>query len=169
MRRLRNCSPELNWFRKIKFLNTFSSDLRYSGHSESFRQTVLKRVVGRYKAELSNHLEGRKTMFRTREERELDESGKRGKNQKDTWFRKDGATSTITVPVTPNGILADRVRENLLRGRQPKGTKTKVVEDGGVTSRSGLVKSNQFCRKECGRDDCVMCCLKEGNKVTENA
>jgi hypothetical protein len=69
MRRLRNCSPELNWFRKIKFLNTFSSDLRYSGHSESFRQTVLKTVVGRYKAKLSNHLEGRKTMFRTREER----------------------------------------------------------------------------------------------------
>jgi hypothetical protein len=79
--------PICNWPRKIKFLNTFSSDLRYSGHNESFRQTVLKRVVGRYKAELSNHLEGRKKMFRTREERELDDGGKRGMNQKDTWFR----------------------------------------------------------------------------------
>ena len=64
-------------------------------------------------------------------------------NQKDTWFRKDGATSTFTVPVTPNGVLADRVRKNLLQGRQPAGTKTRVVEDGGT----GLVKSNQFCRK----------------------
>lgn len=161
MRRLRNCSPELNWPRKIKFLNTFSSDLKYSG------QTVLKRVVGRYKAELSNHLEGRKKMFRTREERELDDGGKRGMNQKDTWFRKDGATSTITVPVTPNGVLADRVRKNLLQGRQPAGTKTKVVEDGGTSSRTGLVKSNQFCRKECGRDECVMCYQREGNKVTK--
>ena len=68
MRRLRNCSTELNWPRKFKFLNTFSSDLRYSGHSESFRQTVLKRVVGRYKAELSNHLEGRKYLEQEKKE-----------------------------------------------------------------------------------------------------
>ena len=166
MRRLRNCSPELNWFRKIKFLNTFSSDLRYSGPSESFRQTVLIRVVGRYIAELSNNLEGRKKMFRTREEKELNESSKGGKNEKDTWFRKDEATSTIAVHVSPNGILSDRVRKNLQRVRNPEGTKTKLVEDGGIKSRTGLVESNQFCRKECERYNCVMCDQNEGNKVT---
>ena len=80
LRRLRNCSPELLWAKKIKFLNMFSSDLRYSGHTESFRTTVLKKVVGRYKVELSNHLEGKVKMFRTREEREQCEERKR-KNQ----------------------------------------------------------------------------------------
>ena len=86
LRRLRNCSPELLWAKKIKFLNMFSSELSYSGHTESFRMTVLKRVVGRYKVELSNHLEGKVKMFRTREEREQCKERKR-KNQKDTWFR----------------------------------------------------------------------------------
>ena len=166
LRRLRNCSPELPWAKKIKFLNVFSSDLRYSGHTESFRMTLLKKVVGRYKTELSNHLEEKVRMFRTREEREQCEDRKR-KNQKDTWFRSDGATSTLTVPVTPNGALADKIRKNILRGRQPTGTKVKVVEDGGVCSRSGLVKVNQFCREVCGRAECLLCYQKVGgNKPT---
>ena len=101
-------------------------------------------------------------MFRTREEREQCEERKR-KNQKDTWFRSGGATSTLTVPVTPNGALADTIRKNLLRGRQPSGTKVKVVEDGGVSSRSGLVKVNQFCRRVCGRADCVLCYQEDSN------
>ena len=164
MRRLRNCSPELSWAEKISFLNRFSSDMRYSGHGESFRLTVLKRVIGRYQAELSNHLEGRKKMFRSREERELDTEQKRCKSQKDKWFRSGGATSTLTVPVSPNGELAEKMRTNLLRGSQPKGTMTKVVEDCGRSSRSGLVRTNQFCRQECGRNDCVLCFQKEGNK-----
>ena len=89
-------------------------------------------------------MEGRKKMFRTRLEREMDENNKVLNNQKDTWFRSSGCTSTLTVPVSPNGILAEKVRKNLLRGRQPEGTKTKVVEDCGRTSRSGLVKPNLF-------------------------
>ena len=44
-RRLRNCSPLLSWEEKSKFLNKFSSDMRYSGHSQSFRCTILKKVI----------------------------------------------------------------------------------------------------------------------------
>ena len=63
----------------------------------------------RYQGELSNHLEGRKVMFRSREEREEARSAKQVSSQRDTWFRAGGATSTITVPVTPDGRLAERV------------------------------------------------------------
>ena len=65
-RRLRNCSPLLSWKEKAKFLNQFSSDMRYSGHSPSFRCTILKKVIERYEVELSNHLEEKKKMFRSR-------------------------------------------------------------------------------------------------------
>ena len=44
-----------------------------------------------------------------------------------------------------------------MHGSQPTGTKTKEMEDGGVSSRVGLVKSNQFPRDECGRGECILC------------
>ena len=105
MRRLRNCSPELSWTVKAKFLNRFSSDLRCSGHTTSFRRTVLNRVLNKYKVDLSNHLEGSRRMYRTREERENSKDAKKNSSQKDTWFRwrKGGFSSTLTVPVTPGG------------------------------------------------------------------
>ena len=164
MRRLRNCSPELSWTVKAKFLNRFSSDLRCSGHTTSFRRTVLNRVLNKYKVDLSNHLEGSRRMYRTREERENSKDANKFSSQKDTWFRSGGFSSTLTVPVTPGGVLADRVRNNLAKGRQPKGTKTKVVEDGGLCTKNVLSKSNQFPRDKCGRDDCVICLQREENK-----
>ena len=50
-RRLRNCSPELDWEEKVIFLNRFSSDLKWSGHSVFFRRIVLKRVIMKYRAD----------------------------------------------------------------------------------------------------------------------
>ena len=46
MRRLRNCSPELSREAKAGFLNKFSSDMRFSGHTPS------RRIVARYEVEL---------------------------------------------------------------------------------------------------------------------
>ena len=68
-RRLRNCSPELDWKEKVLFLNRFSSDLRRSGHTPSFRGLILRRVIQKYRADLSNHLEGNRPMYRIRDKR----------------------------------------------------------------------------------------------------
>ena len=67
------------------------------------------------------------------------------------------------MPATPGGILAEGVRKNLERGRQPAGTKTKVIEDGGVSSQAGLVKSNQFAQEDCQRHECVLCLQRGGS------
>ena len=67
------------------------------------------------------------------------------------------------MPATPGGILAEGVRKNLERGRQPAGTKTKVIEDGGVSSQAGLVKSNRFAQEDCQRQDCVLCLHGSGS------
>ena len=39
---------------------------------------------------------------------------------------------------------------------------TKVLEDGGASARSGLIKSNQFPREKCEREDCVLCFQQQG-------
>jgi hypothetical protein len=69
MRRLRNCTPHLAWIKKAYFLNKFASDMRFSGHTQSFMNTILKRVITRYEVELSNHQEDKKRMYRSRMER----------------------------------------------------------------------------------------------------
>jgi hypothetical protein len=164
MRRLRNCSPNLPWDTKAKFLNRFSSDMKYSGHTPSFRQIILRRTISRYQTELTNHLEGKKKLYRSRLERiEMTEKNKFAA-QKDTWFRTGGTTSTITVPATPNGLLSDKIRNNLKRGRQPTGTQTRVVEDGGVSAQMGLTRSNQFPREKCHRTECILCFQKDGSR-----
>ena len=76
---------------------------------------------------------------------------KKLRNQRDTWFRSGGHTSTLTVPATDNSSLAEIVRKNLEMGRQPKGTKTKVIEDGGKSAKCGIVKYNPFPRQTCER------------------
>ena len=89
---------------------------------------------------------------------------KESSSQKDTWFRKDGFTSTLTVPATPNSSLAEMVRQNLNKSRQPEGTRTKVIEDGGKDTKAGLVKSNQFPRVRCDRDQCILCIQQHEQK-----
>ena len=163
MRRVRNCSPELSWSEKIPFLNRFSSDMRFSGHTTSFRSTILSRVLLRYEKELSNHLEGKTKLYRTRQERLDMNREKQASSLRDTWFRKGGFTSTLTVPATPNGELAEVVRKNLEQGRQPPGTRIKVLEDGGISAKQSIVKSNQFPKQNCDREDCLLCYHQDGN------
>ena len=162
MRRVRNCSPELPWSKKVYFLNKFSSDLKYSGHTISFRKTLLKRIVARYDVELANHLEEKTRLYRNREERINMKEANKMNSMKDTWFRVGGYTSTLMVPATPNGVLAEKVRENLEKGRQPAKTKTKVIENGGSSVRKGIVQSNQFPRQKCERENCLLCLQQEG-------
>ena len=74
------------------------------------------------------------------EKREEALSTKQISGQRDTWLCAGGATITITVQVTPDDMLAQRVRANLQKGRQPSGGKTKAVEDGGTSSKRSVVK-----------------------------
>ena len=70
LRRLRNCSPELEWKEKVVFLHRFSGDLKRSGHVSSFRRTVLRRVIIKYKTDLTNHVEGNRLLYRPKAERD---------------------------------------------------------------------------------------------------
>ena len=144
--------------------------MKNSGHSYSFRKTILHRIVARYLSSLSNHLEGRVLMYRNRGEREEMKNQNKLRDRNDTWFRSGGYTSTLCVPPTPGGNLARRVESNLKRGRQPNGTKTKVVEGNGLSSSMGLVRSNQFPQEQCERKDCGLCVHRGGGatNVTES-
>ena len=83
----------------------------------------------------------------------------RGKNKN----KKEGVWK---VQPSPGGKLASIVEENLNKWRQPKGTKKKIVEGNGLRSSLGLIRSNQFPRVQCQRQDCHMCVQDNNNKGT---
>jgi hypothetical protein len=87
-----------------------------------------------------------------------------GWDRKAYFLNKRGYTSTLTVPATPDGLLAEKVRRNLEQGRQPAGTKVKVLEDGGRGVRHGFVRSNQFPREKCQRVNCQLCFQQDGKR-----
>ena len=125
-------------------------------------------MILKYQNDLSNHNEGKRCLYRSRKDRKDMNEEKKATSDKDTWFRKGGATSTLTVPATPGGILAEKVRKNLESARQPTGTRTKVIEDGGVGSKVGLVSSNQFPHNRCHRNDCIACTNLNGDTKRTN-
>ena len=163
MRRLRNCSPSLPWYVKKQFLDTLAISMMEGGHKEQFRVTVMMRVIGKYEANLKNHLEGNKIMYRTRSERE-DHLVKVGRSTKSNWFRKTEHTSTVTFPTTPGDGLVGVVKSCLQNCIPPRKTNTKVLGGGGMSVKGVLVKSNPFPRNVCGRADCPLKWMEGGCK-----
>ena len=52
--------------------------------------------------------------------------------------------------------------KNLEKGTQPKVTKIKVLEDGGTSTKLGIVNPNPFPRDGCHRADCLVCFHRDG-------
>lgn len=158
MRRLRNCTPESSWNEKGKFLTEFAHEMKESGHSEKFRVEVFNRAVMKYKKELVEHLEGRKDIYRSREERRRQLAERGGRTRKDDWFRKRGrggekTTSVLRVPYT-NGRLKKKIGEIIESMKGPEGTHTRVQEDSGDKLRHEIARPDPFTRESCGRLDC---------------
>jgi hypothetical protein len=165
LRRLRNCSPEDKWEDKGRFLSKWAVALKRGGHSEKFRIELIEKAVRRYDKELTEHKARRKDLYRSREERERQMMEKGGKNRKDTWFRKKvgrsqkEVTSIFRLPITKGGKLKENVEKKMEDFPGPEGVRAQVVENGGRTTKSFLVRGDPFPRTECTREECP---IKEG-------
>ena len=131
--------------------------MKHAGHSQHFRETVAKKAIRKYEAQLEDHKAGKKRFYRNREEIKMDEERRGGKARKDNWFRDGGYTSTLRVVPSPKSQLAQRTNEALVNCPPPDGTKTKVLEQGGCTVGRQLIKSNPFPKSHCDRRECGLC------------
>ena len=128
--------------------------MKEAGHTEAYRRMIITRILARYQSSLKNHQSKTRRMYRNKAERVAASSST--KTDKSTWFRKGGYTNTLAVPVTPGGSLAEMVKKFLEKCPAPGKTKTKVVERGGRSVRSELVRNNPFPRSSCGRSACPL-------------
>ena len=163
LRRLRNCSPSMEMEEKGEFLTQLALEMRRSGYDERFRVNVMRKAVERYKKELSDHLEGREDLYRSRQTRDEQVKQKGGKSDRDNWFKRGGnkATSILRVPLSDGSKLKKMVEERLKRCPNPDGVRTRVQEDNGKKIKYSLMKTDPFPRSSCGRANCPLS-MQEG-------
>ena len=96
-------------------------------------------------------------MYRAKEERSKQRQEEGSKSDKTSWFGKLGYDNIIMLPATVDGELTNKVKKALDDSQPPLGFRTLVLEDGGRSLKSDLVRSNPFPRLSCQREDCLMC------------
>ena len=158
VRRLRNCHPDLPVKEKAFHMNNFNLAMMDCGHEVKFREIVNRRAIAVYERACVNEVEGNKRMYRTKEERRALIKLRGDKEDKTAWFRRLGYQNTLMVPASMGGELMRRVKEAIDTSTAPLGFKTLVVEDGGRSLKSDVIKSNPFpVLTGCGQTDCIMC------------
>ena len=68
----------------------------------------------------------------------------------------------LSVPHTPRGELARRIKEKEAQNNQGRKIRFKIVEKSGVTLEQKLRRSNPWSGERCGRQDCFPCRTDEG-------
>ena len=117
-----------------------------AGHSESFREVVLTRILARYDNNVRRDNDGTKQMYRSMAERRTQRETE-GKKDKANWFREGGFIATLTVPMTINDTIVTAVKTAVTKVPGPKYTKTKVLEKPGVQSAKLDDIKNLLCTK----------------------
>ena len=150
MRRLKNMHPDLSWNLKANQLSDLNLRMRQAGYSDSFRQTMLIRIVTAYNKILTAHKDGF-SMYQT--------DRQKTKKDKTEWIRKTGHDITAALPLTVDNKLRNKLSQALSKFRW----KIKFVDSLGPTINSQLMRSNHNPPAKCDRDRCVMCSIKPSN------
>ena len=114
-------------------------------------EVVPRRILARYTTNLQNYNLYGRTLYRTKEER-----SQMLKTCKATWFRKEGATSTIMVPFTKDSKLAKMVKDVIQNTGGPRGCSVKVMERPGNKINLGLSNNDPFKRTHFDRKNCPL-------------
>ena len=156
IRILRNCHPDLPWEEKLVHLNEFTERLRDSGYPEKMRAEIVQSELKGYSNMKETERSGGRPVNRMRT---LDgyERRKQRERKRQNWYKSDKYATVLFVPCTPRSILANRLREVEVRGREDRKWRVKIVEKGGQTVKSQLCKSDPWAGGTCGKATCFPC------------
>ena len=118
--------------------------MMWARYGENSRKIVAERILGKIDNNMRNLNHLNRPLYRSKKQR-----AESTKVDKSTWFRKEGATATLTVPETQGSSLVKRLRMAVARVSGPKGTKVKVVEQPGVPPLQGIALKNPFKSTGC--------------------
>ena len=155
IRRLLNCSKELNCETRRKHLNRFMQLLKNSGYSEAFRAEILRSGLQGYNKIVAADKEGPRPMYRPREWRKSSRWLEKRRKKK-SWLGPFWK-SCIFVPPTPGSELKKRMQqkeeETRVGGREV--WPIKIIETAGRTLEQTLVNTDPFGGNLCSDPKCL--------------
>ena len=163
LRRLLNCSRTLPWDAKAHHLTEFSKRLQFSGYDQQFRYHVIASALNAYDCLRKKEDDGERPLYRPRT---WNASERRNNKQtkKTEWFKKNGESTVLFVPPTPNSVLVKALRVVAKRSD----VNMRIVERAGTSLKRQLQRSNPFRPSNCERVDCLICQTGgKGNCETE--
>ena len=124
--------------------------MAYCVYEEQFRYSVVKIAVRKHKRRLEKWRKGEGMFDDPGTESERAEA----KKKKRDWYKEDKRyDSVMFVQPTERSQLKNRIQRIAKRN----GVRVKVVEKAGQTVKNVLQRSNPFAKRECGRQDCLVC------------
>jgi hypothetical protein len=159
IRRLKGCDKSQTWLERASHLTEWSNMLRISGYNELYRYSVMVGAIDRYNEIVKMEKDGViDNLYRSREQVVNDCVKRGGKSAAATWFMKGDVTSTLCTAPTPNSELRDQIVKKLTGVVTADGTKTKVIEVGGVPISIGIKKADPFQKTGCmfGDPECIV-------------
>ena len=154
LRIMKNTPPELAEKEKTQLLSEFSNRMRASGYGARHRFEIINSAMTAFDRMKEEQEHGGRPINRPRSY-QPEVRRKKKLSAKSNWYKNGGYSTVVFVPATPQGKLANMLRESERKMAQERGWRIKIVERGGQKIRSRLAKDPWI--GPCDRDDCLVC------------
>ena len=151
VRILRNTSRNIDRDIKTNQLSEFSERLRISGYKQHARMEIIKRGVEAYEKQVERDKSGLCPLHRPKGYQKEVRLRKKRRN-KAPWYKPH--STVMFCPPTPNGDLANKLREIVQIQKKEGGIDIKIVEKAGI--KIGALLPGLRKKKGCGRDECFI-------------
>ena len=149
-----NSHRKLDWSEVKRVLVRYCYRMKKAGHTWAFRKEVLEKGMCRVFKLIEGEREGSRRLYRSRDERERYWTECGGRPTSSSWFKKLGYGALLQVPAAGGEELANIIKGELKKTIKPKGIKTMVQEDGGISIRNQMVMSDPLGKNKCPRSNC---------------
>ena len=162
LRRLFNSSRHLDWKTEVApVLTEYMTRMMTAGYPEQYRKDALCRSLRIYDKMVEDDNTGLRPLYRPKE---YERNARRVEKQKKkhSWANSGGYIAPIFVPPTPNGDLANELKQ-IAESEAEAGVNFRIVETGGRSIKSMIQKSNPTGTSGCEDGDCLPCRTGKGS------
>lgn len=106
IRRLVNCSPEMEWNDKLCHITQLNLFMKRAGYQEHERMNMTKRIINEYSERLRKHDIEEVIMYK-------EDNTKKKKKKNPDWYKDKGYDVNIMIPATGNTDMKNELKTKL--------------------------------------------------------